>query len=78
MPPVARPATERQPAGEIRADTLYRATEMRRKLGWGFKSYRQAKRKGLRTVKFARQEYVLGSDVLGLFARLAEDQHRPE
>ena len=67
-------STERQPAGEIRADTLYLAVEFRRRLGWGMKSYRHAKRKGMRTIKFARSEFVLGADILEFFARLAEEQ----
>ena len=74
MPPVARPATDRQPAGEIQANSVLSATEFRRRLGWGAKSYRAAKRRGLRTVRFARREYVLGADVLAFFGRLAEDQ----
>lgn len=76
MPPVARPATDRQPAGEVRADAVYRAVECRRRLAWGLKSYRHAKRKGLRTTKFGRQEYVAGADVLAFFGRLADDQSR--
>ena len=68
------PATDPKPAGEIRADTLYLAVEFRRRLGWGLKSYRQAKRRGLRFVRFARREYVAGADVLAFFGRLAEDQ----
>ena len=70
-------ATDRQAAGEVRADTLYTAVEFRRRLGWGLKSYRHAKRKGLRTIKFARSEFVLGSDILEFFVRLAEQQEQP-
>lgn len=71
------PATDdRQPAGEIHVGRLYTAVAFRRRLGWGLKAYRHAKRKGLRVSQFGRQEFVMGADVLAFFQRLAEEQQQ--
>jgi hypothetical protein len=64
----------REPAAVIRADELYSLAELRRRLGWAEHAVRQARLAGLRMVVFGRAKYVLGSDVLAFFARLAEQQ----
>lgn len=69
------PAGGRAVAGVVRADELYTAAEVRRRLRWRDHSFRQAKRKGLRVVTFGRTKYVLGSDVLAFFEQLAAQQN---
>jgi hypothetical protein len=65
---------ERPPAvsGEIRADSLYRLSEVSRRLGWGARSQAQARRDGLRVVLYAKRGYILGADVLAFFKALRD------
>ena len=48
--------------------------ELCRRLGWERKSLTHAKKAGLKTIKFARFDYVRGLDVLDFFSKLAEQQ----
>lgn len=67
----AKPAPEPS-TGSIRADELLLMKEASRRLGWQRKTLAHAKREGLKTIKFGRSDYVLGSDLLAFFAQLAE------
>ena len=58
----------------VSASELLMVRELCRRLGWERKSLAHAKREGLRTVKFARFDYVRGADVLAFFDKLAEQQ----
>jgi hypothetical protein len=58
----------------IRSGEVYSLAELRRRLQWGEHAVRQARVNGLRLVGFGRAKYVLGSDVLKFFERLAEQQ----
>lgn len=60
--------------GVIRAGELYRLRELQRRLGWGEHALRQAKVAGLRIVRFGREGFVLGSDALDWFRKLADAQ----
>jgi hypothetical protein len=60
--------------GSIRADEVLLYSEAARRLGWCTKSRRFAKQRGLRVIRFGRWEFVLGSDVLDFFRKLAEQQ----
>lgn len=60
----------------VRADELYTFTEAARRLRWKKHSIRQAKRKGLRLARYGSRDYVLGSDLIAFFDRLAREQER--
>ena len=66
-----RPTT---PAGSIRSDELLPLSEVRRRLGIGYKTAAKAQRDGLRTIPYGRQKFVLGADILAFFRDLAERQ----
>jgi len=57
--------------GSVRADEVLPAAVLRARLNWGRKSYTAALRDGLRAIRYGRIDYVLGSDVLMFFGRLA-------
>ena len=59
--------------GVVRADSLYTWPDLCRHLRWGGRAQRQALQRGLRTIRFARQRYVAGQDVLAFFSQLASD-----
>ena len=59
--------------GSVRSDEILTLSECKKRLGWGHKSVATAKRVGLRVVPLGRQKYVLGSDVLEFFRKLAEE-----
>ena len=56
----------------VNAHEVYRQREVMRRLGWKDHAWRQARRAGLRSIRFGREQYVLGSDVLEWFARHRE------
>jgi len=68
-PPAHRPAP-----GEIRGDALYTLAEVRRRLGWGTRSWWAARDAGLAATAFRGKLYVSGADVLAFFAQLAGEQ----
>ena len=68
-----RPATP-GPSGSVQAGELLTLAELKRRLNWGEHAVRQARRAGLRLVRFGREKYALGNDVLTFFAGLAEQQ----
>lgn len=53
-------------------DELMPLEEAGRRLRLGGTGMRQAQKAGLRTIKFGRIKYCLGSDILDFFERLAE------
>jgi len=53
---------------------LYSLREVKARLNWRHVALASAKRKGLRVIKFGRQQYCRGTDVLALFDRLADEQ----
>lgn len=60
----------------IDANKVYTFKEAARRLRWKQHSTRQARRMGLRVVKFGSRNYVLGQHVLEFFQRLAEEQRK--
>ena len=68
-----KPSPRRAPA-VIRDGEVYSLAELRRRLRWQDHAVRQARIAGLRLVSFGRAKFVLGSDVLRFFERLAERQ----
>lgn len=62
----------------IEAGAVYTAEEMCRRLRWARHSFRQARRLGLRLVKFGGRLYASGDDILQFFDRLAAEQNNEE
>ena len=58
--------------GVICDGELYTLSEFRRRMDWQEHALRQARKAGLRVIPFGRAKYVLGSDALAFFERLAE------
>ncbi len=58
----------------IRADEVLLLSEAARRLKLGKRGSSRARRLGLKTARFGRCRYVLGSDVLDFFSRLADHQ----
>ncbi len=58
----------------IRNGELYTLEEFAKRARWRRHSIRQARKLGLRTILFGSRRYVLGSDGLRFFERLAEQQ----
>ncbi len=56
-----RPGPDGQP---IRADELLPWSALHSRLGWGSAAVAQARRRGLRVLRFANRQYVKGSDVI--------------
>ena len=67
-----KPRPDAPARGSIRADEVLLFSEAARRLGLCDKSRRSAIRSGLRVVRFGKWQYVLGSDVLRFFQRLAQ------
>ncbi len=67
--PAPRPAP-----GEIRSDALYTLPEVRRRLGWGNRSWWAARDGGLPAIAFRGKLYVRGADVLAFFGRLERER----
>ena len=61
-------------SGSIHADELLSMAEFGRRLGFAHKALADAQRGGLRTILFGRCKFVLGSDALDFFRKLAEQQ----
>ena len=72
--PKPKPEPNTTPA-VIDARQLYSFDEAARRLRWKKHSRQQARRLGLKTVRFGSRDYVLGRDLLAFFDRLAQKQH---
>ncbi len=62
--------------GSVSSDEVMTLREFGRRLGLASRALCEAQRSGLRTVLFGRCKFVLGSDALEWFGRLAEEQSR--
>ena len=58
--------------GSVRADEILPLREATRRLGWGSKGARAAKKAGLRVVRFGRGDLVLGADLLAFIKGLGD------
>lgn len=75
MTPQARKPSSPSPTpAVVNRNEVYSLCELRRRLQWQEHAVRQARLAGLRFVIFGRQKFVLGSDVIDFFQRLAEQQ----
>lgn len=70
---VPRPEPNHSPPS-VHAGELLTVEELCRRLRWRKHSLRQAKRLGLRVVKFGSRNYIIGADVLDFFRRLSDQQ----
>lgn len=76
---VSESSAEQQPRANgypavIDGNQVYTWEEACRRLRWRKHSARQAKRLGLKTIRFGSRDYVLGRHVLDFLADLAEQQ----
>jgi hypothetical protein len=60
--------------GAIHRDEVLPFAVAAARLGWCAKSRRFSQRDGLRVVRYGRHQYVLGTDVLDFFRKLAGQQ----
>ncbi len=69
-----RPAkpSDRAALGPIHRDSVYPLQVFGQYMGQGHKGIATAKRQGLRVIKLGRMGYVLGSDALAFFEKLAD------
>jgi hypothetical protein len=63
--------------GSVRADELMPSEEFRRRMGLGVKAWRQLLARGLPAVAAGKQRFVIGSDALHFFRRMAEKGQQP-
>lgn len=56
----ARPHTP----GEVHPGVLYRADEMKSRMGWSDSALRSARRRGLKVRRDGKRAYILGEDVI--------------
>lgn len=59
--------SERQPSavvGAIISDALYRADELKARMGWKDAAFRAACRKGLKVHRVGKRAFVIGSDII--------------
>ncbi|MFZ1934365.1 MAG: hypothetical protein WCB27_19785 [Thermoguttaceae bacterium] len=70
--PLDKPAP--RASGSIHADEVLSMAEFGRRLGFADKALSDAQKAGLRTIVVGRCKFILGSDALDWFRRLAEQQ----
>lgn len=61
-----RPSESSSPviAGAIFQDALYRADELKARMGWKDAAFRAACRKGLKVYRVGKRAFVVGSDII--------------
>jgi len=70
------PHPPRDPAGSIRRDEVVSLAEFQRRFGLGEHAIRQCRRLGLRMARLGNRKFVLGSDAMAFFERLAVEQQQ--
>lgn len=70
----AGPSSPPSTVGVVRDGELYSLRELARRLGWHEHALRQARAAGLPMIRFGKEKYILGADVLAFFRRLGERQ----
>jgi len=73
-PPRPAPELNGHPPGIVDGNAVYRAAEFYRRMGWRRHSQREARRRGLVSVRFGSANFILGKHALEFFERLAEQQ----
>ena len=61
------------PTGEpIRADELLPWCALHSRLGWGPRAIAEARSRGLRVLRFANRQYILGGDIIRFLESVAD------
>ena len=68
------PEKQARTLGSIRGDSIYSLRQFGRELDLHDKCLSDAQKAGMRTIIFGRQKFVLGSDAIDFFQRLAQQQ----
>ncbi len=63
-----QPTRHRLP-GEVHPEVLYRADELKGRMGWSDSALRAARRRGLVVRREGKRAYVLGEDVIDYIKR---------
>lgn len=71
-PPVRRPGPRPIPAAPIRADEVYHANELCRRLGWSKGALRTARRAGLVMIPAGGRLYCIGADLIAYMRGLVD------
>ena len=61
--------TPRHTPGEIRSNAVYRADELKGRMGWSNSAFRAAKRRGLVVRREGKRTYILGEDLISYLVR---------
>lgn len=59
-----QPPPQHQPPGEILLNAIYRADELKSRMGWSDSAFRAAKHRGLKVRRDGKRVYVLGNEVI--------------
>ena len=71
-----RSSLRHRPPAVIRSGEVYSLAELRHRLCWKEHAVRQARMAGLRLIRFGREKFCLGEDVLAFFRRLGDQQEQ--
>ena len=63
-----QPVRHRLP-GEVHPEVLYRADELKGRMGWSDSALRAARRRGLIVRREGKRAYILGEDVIAYLKR---------
>jgi hypothetical protein len=72
--PMERGRAPQTAPGVISADALYRADELKARMGWRNAAFHAACRRGLRTHRVGKRVFITGSDVLTFVQRKGGDK----
>jgi hypothetical protein len=64
--------------GSVRSDEVLPAELFRERMGVSTKGWREMRRRGLRAVQSGKRQYILGTDALDYFRRLAGSEGQPQ
>jgi hypothetical protein len=65
-----------QPPGFIVPEALYTIEEVKARLRMGDAVWRQFRRKGAKTIRLGRRDYILGSAVIDVFVKIAQEKEQ--
>ena len=57
-------STRHYTPGEVNPSALYRADELKARMGWSDSALRSARRRGLKVRRDGKRAYILGEDVI--------------
>ena len=68
-----QPIPRHHPPGEILLNAMYRADELKSRMGWSDAAFRAAKGRGLKVRREGKRVYIFGSDVIEYLKTRTED-----